>query len=113
MDGAVTPDYPDEATAAKVAEISRHEDLTPDQIAEAALKFYVRLPKSARDVWRSIEQQQDHAIDEAAWAAGRALLDWQYDSILDAYRRSGRSPLPPDASEQDIIDFAVKICRRR
>lgn len=113
MTGRTVSAYTDEATAAKVARIAKLEDRSPAQIAAAALQFYVRLPSSARDAWRAIEASEDSAIDEAAWAAGRALLDQRYERSLAAGLENFRSPLPAEASEQDILDYAVEITRRR
>ena len=111
MAGRTVSAYTDEATATKVAEMAKLEDRSPAQIAAAALRFYVRLPSCARDAWRTIEAADDDAIDEAAWAAGRALLNQQYDRALTAGLKGYRSPLPADASEQEILDYAVEITR--
>jgi hypothetical protein len=113
MAGRTVSAYTDEATAAKVAEMARLEDRSPAQIAAAALRLYVRLPRRARDAWRAIEIDEDGAIDAAAWAAGRALLDQQFDRALAAGLKRFKSPLPEDASEQEILDYAIEITRRR
>jgi predicted transcriptional regulator len=113
MDYLAGSGHTDDATAARVAEIAKIEDRSPDQIAAAALRFYVRLPPWARSALCGLEGQSDAEIDEAAWAVGRALVDQQYDAAMKARRLRGGWPLPPDASEQDILDYAVKICRRR
>jgi hypothetical protein len=62
---------------------------------------------------RTIETAVDYAIDEAAWAVGRALVNQRFDAILETVRVRGGSKLPADATEQDILDYAVEITRRR
>ncbi len=56
---------------------------------------------------------EDTALDEAAWQARRARLNEQYERSLAEGLRNFKSPLPADASEQDILDYAVEITRRR
>jgi len=104
--------HTDDATASRVSEMARLEDRTPSQITAAAVRWYVRLPASARDALRRIEAQGDRAIEEAAWAAGRALLDQQYDAALHAGLARRPSTLASDASEEDILAEAVRISRR-
>lgn len=111
MAGRTVSAYTDEATAAKVAEMARREDRSPAQIAAAALRFYVRLPAHARDAWRSAEALDDKAIDEAAWAVGRALLNKRYDRLLAEGLTHFKSPLPVDAPEQDILDHAATMTK--
>jgi hypothetical protein len=50
-------------------------------------------------------------MEEAPWAAGRALLDRQYDAALKAGLGRASSTLPPGASEEDILAEAVRITR--
>jgi predicted transcriptional regulator len=104
--------HTDDATASRVSEMAKLEDRTPSQITAAAVRWYVRLPASARDALRRIETQGDVAIEEAAWAAGRALLDKEFDAVLDRGLRAYRPPLAPDASEGEILAEAVRITRR-
>ena len=105
--------HTDDATASRVSEMAKLEDRTPSQITSAAVRWYVRLPASARDALRRIEAQGDRAIEEAAWAAGRALLERQYDDALSSGLGRAPSSLPADASEADILAEAVRITRRR
>ncbi len=56
---------------------------------------------------------QDAVLDEAAWQARRARLNEQYERSLAEGLRNFKFPLPADASEQDILDYAVEITRRR
>ena len=105
--------HTDDATASRVSEMAKLEDRTSSQITAAAVRWYVRLPASARDALRRIETQGDQAIDEAAWAAGRALLDRQYESALKAGLSRADSTLSDDASEEDILAEAVRITAGR
>jgi predicted transcriptional regulator len=105
--------HTDEATASRVSEMARLEDRTPSQITAAAVRWYVRLPPPARDALRRIEAQGELAIDEAAWAAGRALLDQQYDRAVQGGLSRAPSTLPTDASEEDILAEAVRMTRDR
>ena len=101
--------HTDEATASRVSELARLEDRTPSQITAAAVRWYVRLSGPARDALRRFEAQGDRAIDEAAWAAGRALLDKEYEEVLDRGMAHDAPTLPADASEDDILAEAVRI----
>ncbi len=105
--------HTDEATASRVSEMARTEDRTPSQITAAAVRWYVRLSASARDALRRIEAQGDQAADEAAWAAGRALLNKDYEATLDRASAAFAPALPADASEEAILAEAVRITRRR
>ncbi len=105
--------HTDEATASRVSEMAKLEDRTPSQITAAAVRWYVRLPAPARDALRRIEAKGDSAIEEAAWATGRALLDQQYEEALQAGLSRAPSTLAPDASEEDILAEAVRITRQR
>ena len=62
---------------------------------------------------RRIEAQGDEAIDEAAWAAGRAVLDKDYEAVLDRGLANYKPTIPADASEDEILAEAVRITRRR
>jgi hypothetical protein len=93
--------------------MARLEDRTSSQITAAAVRWYVRLPASARDALRRIEALGDEAIEAAAWAAGRALLDRRYEAALEVGLSRAPSSLPPSASEDDILAEAVRITRSR
>ena len=103
--------HTDEATASRVSEMARLEDRIFAQITAAAVRWYVRLPAAARDALRRFEAEGDRAIDEAAWAAGRALLDKAYETVLDRGLAHYAPALPADAPEDDILAEAVRITR--
>lgn len=105
--------HTDEATASRVSEMAKLEDRTPSQITAAAVRWYVRLSASARDALRRIEAQGEQAIDEAAWAAGRALLDAEYEAALDRGLANFNPTLSANASEDAILAEAVRITRGR
>jgi hypothetical protein len=105
--------HTDAATASRVTEMAKLEDRTPSQITAAAVRWYVRLPASARDALRRIEAKGDAAIDEAAWAAGRALLDKEYEEVLDRGLAAHEPKLAREASEEEILAEATRITRRR
>ena len=105
--------HTDQATATRVGEMAKLEDRTPSQITAAAIRWYVRLPALARDALRRIEARGDEAIEAAASAAGRALLDRQYEAALEVGLGRAPSTLPPGASEDDILAEAVRVTRSR
>jgi hypothetical protein len=105
--------HTDEVTASRVSDMAKLEDRTPSQITAAAVRWYVRLPASARDALRRIEARGDRAIDEAAWAAGRALLDKEYEHVLDRGLARYEPAFPPDVSEDEILAEAARVVRRR
>lgn len=105
--------HTDEATASRVGEMARLEDRTPSQITAAAVRWYVRLSAPARDALRRIEAQGDQAIDAAAWAAGRALLDKEYEAVLDRGLANYTPAVAGGASEDAILAEAVRITRGR
>jgi hypothetical protein len=105
--------HTDEKTASRVNEMARLEDRTPSQITAAALRWYVRLSRSARDAMRVIEAAGDQAVEEAAWAAGRALLDKEFEATLQRGLKGYEPTLSSDASEDDILAEANRMTRRR
>lgn len=105
--------HTDQATASRVNEMAKLEDRTPSQITAAAVRWYVRLPASARDALRRIEARGERAIDEAAWAAGRALLNKEFEEVLDRGLANYTPSIPADASEDEILAEAVRLTRGR
>ena len=104
--------HADDTTASRVMEMARLEGRTPSQITAAAVRLYVRLPLAARDALRRIEAEGDCALEDAAWAAGRALLDERYEAVLERALAQAPSTLPPDATEEDILAEAVRVTKR-
>ena len=103
--------HTDEATASRVSEMARLEDRTSSQITSAAIRWYTRLSPSARDALRRIEAAGETAVSAAAWAAGRAVLDQDYGSTL-ARGLEGYTPaLAAIATEDEIMEEAVRLTR--
>ncbi len=113
LDGEIPSAVRGEAIADTLADLAEREGVSYDQITAEALRLYILMPGSGRTAWRSSEGDADASLDEAAWAAGLALSNHRFNTILEAVRQRGRPPLPPNASEQDILDYAVEITRRR
>jgi hypothetical protein len=93
--------------------MAKIEDRTTSQITAAALRWYVRLPAAARDALRRIEAEGDRAVEDAAWTAGRALLDKAYDDVIDRGLANYTPRLADNAPEDEILAEAVRITRRR
>ena len=105
--------HTDDATALRVSEMAKLEDRTTSQITAAAVRWYVRLSAPARDALRRIEAQGDQAIDRAAWTAGRALLDREYEEVLDRGLANYTPALAADASEEAILTESTRIATSR
>lgn len=103
----------DDSTAELISATAKLEDRKPSQITAAALRWYLRLTPSARDAMRRIEAAGEGAIDEAAWAVGRTLLDKEYVALTRRAVDAVRSDLPPDATEDEIMAAAVHATRRK
>ncbi|THD60937.1 hypothetical protein [Phenylobacterium sp.] len=105
--------HTDEATAARVNDMARLEDRTSSQITSAAVRWYVRLSPAARDALRRLEAAGEDAVKAGAWAAGRALLDREFEDTV-ARGLKGHTPiLSPTASEDEIMAEAVRLTARR
>lgn len=104
--------HTDDATASRVSEMARLEDRTPSQITSAAVRWYTRLSPAARDALRRIEAAGDDAVKTAAWAAGRALLAQEYAATLSRGLTGYKPALHADASEDAIMEEAVRLTRR-
>lgn len=102
----------DDRTAELVAQTVKLEDRNRSQIAAAALRWYIRLSPSARDAMRRIEASGEQAVDEAAWAVGRTLLERDYAAALGKVVPSLMPKLPADASEEQIMAEAVRLTVR-
>ena len=114
MAGRTLSAYTDEATFQRVSDLAHLEDRSAAQIAAAALRFYVRLPSAARDAIRRLEARDEPAlIDEAAWAAGRALIDSQFDQAMATGLLGVAEDPAPDLTEDGILAEAVALTRRR
>lgn len=112
MAGRTLSAHADEATYAKVTELARREDRSTAQIVAAAVRLYLRLPSAAQDAYRRLEAAGAAEADAAAWAAGRALLDRQYEAALAEGLAKAPDLVSPEDDEEAILDKAVEIARR-
>lgn len=102
----------DDATARRIAEVAKLEDRKASQITAAALRWYLRLPASARDAFRRIEAGGAAEAEKAAWAMGRAVLDEEFRALSARAAHGLETKLPATASEADIMEEAVRLTRR-
>lgn len=108
----------DEKVAGAVAEVARIEDRTPSQVVNAAVRFYMQLPEMTRQALRKIEAlgtEQERA--EAIRGVARSVAGSAFDI---ASRRMGEQIAASnpeliarlkDASEEEIMAEAVRLCR--
>ncbi|MCW5761377.1 MAG: hypothetical protein KIS90_16525, partial [Phenylobacterium sp.] len=86
------------------------------QIATAALRLYMRLPRRAHDALRRLEAAGPDAVEAAAWAAGRALLDQQYEQAIARGLREGGlhdgGHAPRDLDEEASLREAADLIRK-
>lgn len=111
MAGRTISAYADEQTFRKVAELAKAEDRSTAQIVAAALRLYMRLPRRAHDALRRLEAAGPEAIDAAAWAAGRALLDQQYEQVVAKGLKEG-GHAPTDLDEEALLEQAANLVRK-
>ncbi len=112
MAGHTLSAYTDEQTYEKVTQLARLEDRSTAQIVAAAVRLYMRLPRAAHDALRRLEAAGPEGAQEAAWAAGRALLDSQYAAALAQGLRGAPQLVGPDDDEAAILDTAVALTRQ-
>jgi len=111
MAGHTISAYADEQTYRQVSELAKAEDRSTAQIAAAALRLYMRLPRRAHDAFRKLEATSPEALDAAAWAAGNALLDHQYErSIAKGLQEGGQAPR--DVDETALLEEAASLVRK-
>lgn len=111
MAGHTISAYADEQTYRKVSELAKAEDRSTAQIVAAALRLYMRLPRRAHDALRRLEAAGPDAIDAAAWAAGRALLDQQYEQVVArGLKEGGHKPM--DLDEEALLEEAAGLVRK-
>lgn len=111
MAGHTLSAYADEQTYRSVSELAKAEDRSTAQIVTAALRLYMRLPRRAHDALRRLEAAGPEAIDAAAWAAGRALLDQQYEQgVAKGLREGGHAPT--DLDEEGLLEQAAALVRK-
>lgn len=103
----------DDSTDHLIAATARLEDRNPSQIMAAAVRWYLRLTPGARDAMRRIEANGEAAVDEAGWALSRALLERDYADLVARGAPALKTGLTAKASEDEIMDAAVRLTRWR
>ena len=106
--------YADEALARRVERLAKIEKRPVSQIAGAALAFYLTLPPEAHSALRQLEalgSKQD--AERLSREVTRLLLHSQYSLAEQAVARSMQVGDAADMSEDDLLDAAVKVTRRR
>jgi thioredoxin-like negative regulator of GroEL len=111
MAGHTLSAYTDEQTYQKVSRMARLEDRSTAQIVNAAIRLYMRLPRSAHDALRRLEASGPEHADAAVWAAGRALLDQQYEAALAQGLGSTQIGETTDEDEIALLARAVELAR--
>jgi len=109
MAGRTLSAYADEQTYRQVSQLARLEDRSTAQIVSAALRLYLRLPRSAQDALRRLEALGPERADAGAWAAGRALLDQQYDAALARGLSEGGDRFVDGDDEEGLLARAVEM----
>jgi hypothetical protein len=102
----------DESTEKLIVATAKLEDRNPSQIMAAAVRWYLRMSPGARDAMRRIEAAGDKAVQEASWSVSRALLDREYNTLVQHGLRGFQTDLPNEASEDEIMVEAVRLARR-
>ncbi len=113
MAGKTISAYTDAQTASRVADLARLEQRPPAQIAGMALKFFVGLPKEARDALRQIEALgSPDDLEETKREIARALLHIQYKvAHRQILKHAEVENLEQMETEDDILSAAVHLTR--
>ena len=109
MAGRSISAYTDDLTYERVSRLAKSEDRSTAQIVAAAVRLYVQMPTRAHDAFRRLESAGDDTVRSAARAAGRALLNEDYEAL--ASRRRPQTTQSPEAGEEDILAQAVEAAR--
>lgn len=110
MAGRSISAYTDEVTYERVSRLAKSEDRSTAQIVAAAVRLYVQMPSRAHDAFRRLENAGDDTVKSAAWAAGRALLNEEYEAL--ASRKRPETVLSQAVGEADILARAVEATRQ-
>jgi predicted transcriptional regulator len=111
MKGKTISTYTDHETAALVNYLAKIEQRSPSQIAAIALRFFVKLPATAREAWYQIEalgeeSQKQEVIEQIT----RSLVNMQYEiSQRKIVEQMDIESLEPLETEDDILAAAVKL----
>jgi hypothetical protein len=106
--------YADVQLAQSVASIAKEEDRSVAQVAEEALKLYIRLPADTRDMLRKFNQDtiNEETITPAVDALRRTLLSIRFEQSAKALADSIPVPQGVDLDDEDaVLDWAVEVSR--
>ncbi len=111
MKGKTISAYTDQETAELVNYLAKIEQRSPSQIAAIALKFFVKLPATAREAWYQIETLGEQAQKEAVIEQiTRSLINMQYEiSQRKVVEEMNIETLEPLETEDDILAAALKL----
>ena len=111
MGGKTLSAYTDKQTADLVERLANIEQRTPSQIMAIALKFFVKLPVSAREAWYQIEAMGSEADRErAVEKVTQALVNERYQILQQAVVKEMEiDSLGQLDTEDDILTAAVKL----
>jgi len=111
MAGKTISAHTDKQTADLVNRLAKIEQRTPSQIMAIALKFFVKLPMSARQAWYQIEALGDEADQERAIALiTQLLIDERYSLLQNKVIEEMKIDLIGELeTEDDIVNAAVKL----
>ena len=111
MSGKTISAYTDKQTAEKIDYLAKIEQRTPSQIMAIALKFFVKLPQSAREAWYQIEAIGDEADKErAVQKITQILVDERYSllqkKVVEEMKVNSVGQLE---TEDDILAAAIEL----
>ena len=111
MAGKTISAYTDKQTADLVERLAEIEQRTPSQIMAIALKFFVKLPISAREAWYQIEAIGDEANRERAVALiTQALIEERYSLMQNkVVEEMTIDSIGELETEDDILNAAIKL----
>ena len=111
MSGKTISAYTDKQTADLVESLAKIEQRSPSQIMAIALKFFVKLPISAREAWYQIEAIGDEGDRERAIEKiTQALLRERYEICQKAVvEEMNVDSLGSLETEDDILAAATEL----
>ena len=111
MTGKTISAYTDKQTAEKIERLAKIEQRTPSQIMALALKFFVKLPVSAREAWYQIEAIGDETDRErAVTLITQALIKERYSLMRNkVVEEMAIDSIEGLETEDDILNAAIKL----
>jgi hypothetical protein len=106
--------YAELQLAQSVASIAQQEDRSVAQVAEEALKLYIRLPADTRDILRKFNQDtvNEATITPAVNALHRTLLAIRFEQSAKALADSMTLPEGVDLDDEEaVLEWATEVSR--